>query len=219
MEKGNGKIIAVVALIVAVVGLSVGFATFAATLTIENTNATMTASNQFTNYVNYKSSVSPTCYAGNSTSSASIVGTYNAGNASGKQWTGVSVPLSMEQKIVTCHATVENLSAYRASLNTISIGGSIVCNSVAASGTDGYATNASTICAGTQVTIAVGSVSKTFKNTDLTALSNINSSGIASNGNAEVTMTIEYTDDVASDGDVSITIPTISLEYKSAAAE
>ena len=217
MEKNNGKIIAVAALVVAVIGLSVGFAAFAATLTIENISATMTADNQFTENVNYQS-VAPTCYV--TGTSASVVGTYNAGTASGKLWSGINVPLTMTQKSVTCQATIENNSAYRAALDSISIGGTFTCNSVAASGTEGYATNASTICAGTQVTVSTGSATKVFTNASHDALTGITGTSIASNGGtAPVTVTIEYTGDVAADGDVSITIPTISLNYKSAAAE
>ena len=207
MEKNNSKIIAVAALVVAVIGLSVGFAAFAATLTIDNASATMAAKDQFSEYVNYKSSVSPTCFAG------------NAGSVNAKSWNGIHVPLSMEQKVVTCHATVENLSAYVAALNKISVNGSIVCESAAATGTSGAATNASTICANTQFTVTTGSATKTFSNTNLTALDNITGTSIASQGTAEVTLTIEYTGDVAADGDVNITIPQVSLDYKSAAAD
>ena len=219
MEKNNSKMIAVAALVVAVIGLSIGFAAFAATLTIENASATFTAQNQFTDRVNYKSDVSPTCFAGDSSSNTSVSGEYTAGSVSGKQWNGVSVPLSMTQKTVTCHATIENLSTYRAALNTISTNGTIGCTSVAASGEEGYASTASAICGNVQVTVAVGSASKTFQNSDLTALTNISNSSIASSGSAEVTMTINYNSNVSPDGDVRITIPTISLEYKSAAAE
>jgi len=219
MEKNNGKIIAVAALVVAVIGLSVGFAAFAATLTIENISASFTATDQFSSNVNYDNEVTPTCFAGDSSSSAAVVGTYNAGTTNGKQWTGVSVPITMTQKQVTCHATIENESTYVAALNQISIGGSIQCVSTAASGTDGYATNASAICSDVQVTVAVDGASKTFHNGDLTALTNISGSSISANNTADVTMTINYNSNVSPDGDVSITVPTISLKYVSAAAQ
>ena len=219
MEKNNSKIIAVAALVVAVIGLSVGFAAFAATLTIDNASATMTASDQFSGNVNYRSSVNPTCYAGNASSNASVVGTYSAGSATGKSWNGVHVPLAMDQKVVTCHATIENLSAYTAALNQISVNGSILCESAASTGTSGAATNASTICANTQFTVATSGASKTFSNSNLSALDNISGSSITPNNTAEVTLTIEYTGEVAADGDVNISIPQISLDYKSAAVQ
>ena len=219
MEKNNSKIIAVAALVVAVIGLSVGFAAFAATLTIENISASLTATDQFSANVNYDDSVTPTCFAGDSSSSAAVVGTYNGGSASGKQWTGVNVPLTMTQKEVTCHATIKNTSNYIAALNQITIGGSIQCISTAASGTDGYATNASAICGDVQVTVAVSGASKTFSNSDLTAATGFNGNNIAAtNGTAEVTMSIKYNSNVSPDGDVSITVPTISLKYVSAAS-
>ena len=216
MEKNNSKIIAVAALVVAVIGLSIGFAAFAATLTIENISATMTADNQFTANVNYKSATT-NCYV--TGTSASISGSYSEGTASGKLWNGISVPLTMSQKSVTCEAQIENSSAYRAALNTISFGGTMSCQSVAASGTEGYATNASTICDNTSVTVSTGSASKTFTNASHDSLTGITNTSIASSGSATVYVTIAYNSNVAADGDVSITIPTISLEYKSAAAE
>jgi len=216
MEKNNSKIIAVAALVVAVIGLSIGFAAFAATLTIENISATMAADNQFTANVNYKS-VAPTCYV--TGTSASISGSYNAGTASAKQWTGISVPLTMSQKSVTCEAQIENSSAYRAALDSISIGGTFTCQSVAASGTDGYATNATTICDGTRVTVTTSGASAVFTNASHDAVTGITGSSIATSSSATVQVTIEYTGTVAADGDVAITVPTISLNYKSAAAQ
>ena len=216
MEKNNSKMIAVAALVVAVIGLSVGFAAFAATLTIENISATMTADNQFTANVNYKSTA-PTCTV--TGSSTAISGSYNAGTATGKLWSGISVPLTMTQKSITCVAEIENTSAYRAALDSITIGGTFTCQSVAASGTDGYATNASTICAGTKVTVNTSGATAEFTNASHAGLTGITGSSIASSGSATVTVTIEYTGTVAADGDVAITIPTISMNYKSAAAE
>ena len=216
MEKNNSKIIAVAALVVAVIGLSIGFAAFAATLTIENISATMAADNQFTANVNYKS-VAPTCTV--TGSGASISGSYNAGTASGKQWTGISVPLTMTQKSITCEAQIENGSAYSAALDSITIGGTFTCQSVAASGTDGYATNAGTICDGTKVTVTTSGASAVFTNASHAGLTCITGSSIASSGSAAVQVVIEYTGTVAADGDVAITIPTISMNYKSAAAQ
>ena len=215
MEKNNSKMIAVAALVVAVIGLSIGFAAFAATLTIENISATMTADNQFTAKVNYKS-VAPTCYV--TGTSASISGSYNAGTVNGKLWNGISVPLTMSQKSITCEAEIENTSDYRAALDAITIGGTFTCQSVSASGTAGYATNATTICNGTQVTVTTSGATAIFTNASHDGLTGITGKGIASGASATVQVIIEYTGSVAADGDVAITIPTISMNYKSAAA-
>lgn len=210
MEKNNGKIVAVVALAIAVVALSVGFAAFAATLTIDS-NATITASNAFTDKVNYVTG-SPKCYytGGTTTAEGSTAGT-----ASAKSWSGVKVALSDDHKSVTCEADVLNASEYTAYLRQISIGGTLTC---ASKGTgDAAATNADTICGTVSAKVDVGTDSATFNTTTSTAVTDTSGS-ITATQTEKVKLTIAYTSTAKPDGDIDITVPTISLLYKTNAS-
>lgn len=210
MEKNNGKIVAVVALAIAVVALSVGFAAFAATLTIDS-NATITASNAFTDKVNYVTDTPKCYYTGGSTTAEGSV----AGSASAKSWTGVKVALSDEHKSVTCEADVLNASEYVAYLRQISIGGALTC---ASTGTgDAAATNADTICGTVSAKVDVSTDSHSFTTTAATAKTDTGSS-ITAGGTEHVKLTIAYTSTAKPDGDISITVPTISLLYKTNAS-
>ena len=120
MEKNNGKIIAIVALIVAVVALSVGFAAFADQLTIDGNATVKQGANAFddqTNGLAYLSS-SPACVITNTQTSVAT-SPYSQGTASGDTWSGISVPLTTDNPSVTCTATVENRTAYTAYLRGI----------------------------------------------------------------------------------------------------
>lgn len=212
MEKNNGKIVAVVALVVAVVSLSVGFAAFAATLTIDS-NATVKANDEFSPNVNYVSG-STKCYYTDDNTKTAITGA-SAGTASNKTWTGVSVPLTTEHKSVTCEAQISNTSAYVAKLNKISISDVLSCASVAASGDDA-ATNVSTICPTVSAKVDVATDTATFTSTNKADVTSVSSTIAKDNGTEMVYLTIAYTSTVAADGDIKITVPTISLLYKTA---
>ena len=85
MEKNNGKIVAVVALVVAVVSLSVGFAAFAATLTISSTATAKAGTNDFAPDVNYTSGQTVKCYVGGTNSTTELTAdTYSGGTAANK---------------------------------------------------------------------------------------------------------------------------------------
>ena len=213
MEKNNGKIVAVVALAIAVVALSVGFAAFSATLTIQSATATVEKNDEFSANINYTEGQTLKCvYTGTETE---VEGTYNAGTASGKTWTGVNVPLTAGHKSVTCTAQITNASAYTAYLRQISIASALTC---ASAGTgDDAASNAAAVCATVSAQIKVGGATGTFTTTNSTAVDVTGStSTIAANGTGTAELTIAYTSAIAADGDLSVTIPTISLLYKTA---
>ncbi len=215
MEKSNAKVYAVIALVVAVVALSIGFAAFSATLTIENASATVKANDEFSANVNYVSG-SPKCYYTGDTNKTAVTNAV-AGTASGKTWTGVSVPLTAGHYSVTCEAEILNESNYIAYLKSISANGSLTCASVGSG--DSAATNISTICNNTTATVSLDSKPAevaTFTNGTNSAFTSTTSSIAASTGTDTVYLTIAYAGSVAADGDITVTIPTISLLYKTA---
>lgn len=220
MEKNNGKIIAVVALVVAVVALSVGFAAFADQLTIDG-NATLQATNDFDEKVKYVSG-SPKCYATGDSNKATVITTgYSTGTANDDAWSGISVPLSMTQKSVTCEAQVENKSSYVAYLKSISTESGLTC---ASKGTgDSAATNVAAVCgtnnANVKATVIVGDSTASTDKIEIqnAQVSTSSASGsIAMNGTTNVYVVIEYTGTTAPDGDILITLPTITHNYSTA---
>lgn len=210
MEKNNGKIIAIVALVVAVVALSVGFAAFTDSLTIAG-NATVTGGDNslFAGSFGYASSPAAACvYTGGSTTAANT----NAGSASGNSWSGISITLNDTNPSVTCTATIENTSAYDASLTSFSSDTNVGC-------TSSTATNASAICATVQEVVTIDTNS-----TILTVTPSSSSSGVTGTlggltipkqvGTKVVSVTVSY-DKTAGvpDGDITITLPTITHGY------
>lgn len=218
----SGKVIAIAALVVAVVALSVGFAAFADTLTIDGTAGVSASSadafdagdNQ-ANGLRYTGT--PTCTL--TGGGALETGTYNAGNFTNPDaWAGINVNLGGTSKSVTCTATVTNSSAYIAHITGFSTATGISCTSNGANA----AANVTNVCNATNLkvdaTISSGSKSDTFTvaHGSNGSSSSTNSVEIPANGGtATVTLVIDYTEAVTDD-DVSITIPTITHTYSSA---
>ena len=218
MEKNNGKVVAIIALVVAVVALSVGFAAFSDTLTIAGNATASAAANPFdnannaSNALSYATPNSATCYeTGTPANSVS-----SAGTASGDDWAGISVPLSSSASSVTCTATIVNNTAYDAYLTAITTANNnatgLTCSSTGANGT----TNATNVCAGAQVTVAIGSLTATIDKDGLTSSGTAGAQVAKNGGTATVTVVISYNSSALTDEDVTITIPTITHAYSSA---
>ena len=215
----SGKVIAIAALVVAVVALSVGFAAFADTLTIENASAGVNASsaNAFDAGDNQANGLrytgTPTCVK---TSDQSAVTGVQVGSFSTPDtWTGISVPLGNTTNSVTCTATVTNSSSYISHITGFSTTTGLSCSSSGANA----AANISNVCANTTVTASISDGTHTDTMTisagNTAASSSTNTVEIAANGSATVTLVIAYTEAVT-DNDVNITIPTITHTYSSA---
>ena len=218
MEKNNGKVVAIVALVVAVVALSVGFAAFADQLTIAGSATAKVGANPFEdqngNGLNYKANTQE-CHS-TADSSVNVVTTgYSAGTLNDDSWSAINVPLTKDVPSVTCTATVENKTSYTAYLTSIGANAGVTCASSGANATN----NANSVCATVNVEVQVGSVAAdkiTFGTTQPTTNSSTTGS-IASNGEATVTVTISYNPNTAvTDEDVTITLPTITHDYSSA---
>ena len=214
MEKNNGKVIAIVALFVAVVALSIGFAAFTDTLTINGTATVKKATDAFDGKFAYDSGSEEACTLTGGTALES--GTYEAGTSSDDSWSGISVPLTMTNPSVTCTAKIKNTSDYDAFLKTLTVNGPLECTT--GTGEDA-ASNKDAVCDNVKATVQVGSTSNsldiTDKSTATTAASNLNLKVDKKTGEATVTVIIAYdkTNGVEPDGDVTVTLPTISHGY------
>ena len=216
MEKNNGKIIAIVALFVAVVALSIGFAAFTDTLTIEGSATVQKGTDTFDGSFQYDSTSEETCTLAGG---GAITGTYSAGTSSGDSWSGISVPIGTTSgtNSVVCTATVKNTSAYDAYLKTITITGPLTCTT----GTgDDAASNMAAVCDHVTATVQVGSTAAnslaiTTASTASTSATGLNQKVDKTSGSVDVTVTItyDYTNGPVPDGDVTVTLPTISHNY------
>lgn len=219
-DNKSGKVIAIAALVVAVVALSVGFAAFTDVLDISGTATAGASGNVFdagtdgANGLRYTGT--PTCvYTNDSSAVPNVnVGTFTNNNDS---WSGISVPLGSTATSVTCTATVTNSSSYIAHITDLKTSGPLTCSS---SGANTLA-NETNVCGATTVTATIsdGTNSDTLQITNSTAAnatSTTRTAEVAANGGtATVTVVIAYAGADA-DADTTITLPTITHYYSSA---
>ena len=222
MEKNNGKVIAIVALVVAVVALSAGFAAFTAVLNITNATATVKASDTFEPKVNYTTPNSAKCYKTGepSTSVTNAV----AGTASGKSWSGISVPLTTDVPSVTCEAEVTNESTFTAYLQNLQTAGNIQCSSVATGSAAVTSTVVTTVCAGTTMIVHVGNADPEANNIDKVTVGSgsaaqtvTGTSSISAGQTQKIYVTVKTTQAAAADGDILVTLPFITHTYRTVA--
>ena len=209
-RNNNSKVIAVVALIVAVVGLGIGFAAFTSTLTI-SANATVTPSASTFNvafdtaYGTKGITCTPTgaTMSGTPTVAATAI-------------TGIKAAFTEPGQKVVCTAQVKNTGEYAAYLKSVTFSKTApACTKTA----DGGATES-------LVTAACSSISMTVKvgtDTNLAALTatktGITGHSLAKTTGSEViTLTLEYASGGArADGAFTVDFGNISLLYSTAA--
>lgn len=217
MEKNNTyKIVSVVALVVAVIALSVGFATYSATLTISS-SATVVPGDEFSPNVNFVSGT-PNCVP---SGKASVI---SNGSASEKAWSGIDVQLVEPGDYVTCTASVQNASIFDAYLKQIAAEAIVSCDTV---GTSNPASDYADACDGIEIdssvatytvsadnTAVVGTTESILRSGDITGVSIAAKNGDTISSQ-EVSIVIRYkTGSAKADGDFNVNIPTISVLYK-----
>lgn len=214
MENGRTfKMMSVVALCLAVIGITIGFAAFSATLKIENASATVKkgGNDSFASKIGFNGTVTCTVTGSTAITEAGEDATngYQKGTASGASWSGIKATLYEPGDKLTCTATVLNESDYIAYLGSISTSAGITCG--------GTATNVSEVCASLTSTVTTGPTTLNIANTAATTPAITGNTIAATSGTKDVVFTLEYgsTGPIADD-DVTVTIPTISLVYDTA---
>ena len=203
MEKNKTfKILAIVGLVVAVVGLAIGFAAFSATLNISTFNATAKAGDAdavFANLVTFQNDA--TC-----TVSEGSTATATAGTATGHTWSGITATFTKPGDVITCTATVKNASAYIAYVYEITSNDQkITCS--------GSAQNISSICSNVTLntTLSTEGLTVTSANSNW---HHITTSNIPAGNTDTVTTTITYAESAPiPDADVTISIPAINYIF------
>ena len=213
MERDrNSKILAIIALTVAVIGLSLGFAAFSQTLTIHSSAEVKPDQTAF----NVKFSSSEESLA-----TEEITGvpggeagaTADPATISGTEISGLKAKFTKPGQDVTYTFYVRNEGEYDAYLKSITyqnasgVGTSINCKP----GSDTDAGLVATACEGMKVTVTVNSTETTTQSN-----SSISEHKLAKGEGEEVKVKIEYTaGSGVADGDFTVEIGDIELLYKS----
>ncbi len=235
MEKNNGgRLLAVVALVVAVAGLSLGFASFSTSLRID------TAANVSTGTSNWNVGFSTDGLAIEDVSTARTVSANESGNAGIIDVTKYTIAQNTNATLstttgssVSYNLSVLNkgsLTAYLDSVNFDNV--AITCTSADAGTShlyEGVEGAGSTRDGGNSLAISNADCAKMFKvelkiagTTYDSTPASISSSTIAAGGSAPVVLTVSYKDDADAravaatlDGDIVVTLGSISVVYTS----
>ncbi len=212
MDKNkSSKIIAIIALIVAVIGLSLGFAAFSRVLTIKSSAEVTPDETEFANNVKFVTS----------DGEGSTVTGSNTGNATSEEATLVDNQISNIKahftkpgQSVTYSFKVKNESSYDAYLKSITFDNATSGTS-AIKCTEKEGTTASLVeaaCRGIKVTVTVGTDPKAVATNG--SNDEIDEHKLAKNTDETVTVKIEYeVGSEVADGNFDVAIGDIKLNY------
>lgn len=211
MERNrSSKIIAVVALVVAVFGLTLGFAAFSNTLTISSSAYVSPSSDNFK--VGFSTSATATA-TGNLTGSASGAATAGTATLAGTAISGIKANLTTPGETVTYTFYVRNTGEYDAFLNSITFenvsGASApkVCTAVDPSKTT--ASLVSAACEDISVSVKVGSDAAVSG-----SVASVSNHSLLKTANETVVVTITYaTNGDRADGDFNVSFGDLKLVY------
>lgn len=221
MERDrNSKILAIIALTVAVIGLSLGFAAFSQTLTIHSSAEVKPDEDDFTNNVKFVT---------NDDSSEGTVAGVPGGDESGASGDTANLTATTISNIkakftkpgqeVTYTFKVKNESPYIAYLRSVTFNASsdeenpIKCTVITHDGQsekDALEADVLAACGDIHVTVTVGSDPYTTSNSKITG-----HSLAAKTGSETVEVKIDYTGTNTADGDFAVEIGDIELNYAS----
>ena len=217
MEKDRGtRVIAIVALLVGVVGLSIGFAAFSNTLTISSTAEVTPDPNKFnvdfTSASSGEVSTDPIQPATkNPTTLVAANGTIdNSGNPT---VTGLHATFTEPGQSVVYNFWAKNIGEYIAYLKSITIANATGAESykkcTAKTGTTQALVD--TACEGISMTVKVGSEAATSS-----SIATITGHNLAKGGFDPITVTISYAEGSGvADGDFDVAFGDITLTYSS----
>jgi len=203
MEKQRGtKVVAAIALIVAIIGVSVGFAAFSATLTITNPTVTMNKGDE-SNLFSSKLKITAIKCDGVTGDIASV--------ENGINWKGASLTLNTgESKI--CEATVTNTSDYDAYLNSIELSGTISCGA----STDQTGQYVNTICNELKMDVYGGNETSYANATTTKSNGNLDIDGeviTKDGGTGKITFKVTHDGTTIADADITAVLPTMTFTY------
>lgn len=212
MEKERStRIIAIVALLIAVFGVSIGFAAYSASLNISNTSATVGASsaddfkvvfsnNQDSDNVSIDTLISNATATG----ATAVKGTGALMNST--TITGLSANFTDQNQKVEYTLYARNTGKFDAYLNNVTIG-SVAQKCVASTGTTQSLVD--NVCDSITMTVKVGTEAATE-----VSVSNISNHLLGKGLYEPITITLEYAEnEFAVDGDFTVNFGQITLGY------
>ncbi len=206
----DSKIIAIVALVVAIVGLGIGFAAFTANLTIDSSAKVTPSASAFK--VKFKENTL-NCSSHTGSGSASKAGTLADTSIS-----GVEITLTKPGDSVTCTATITAEGDYTAYLTGIST------SKLTCSGTGTLGALGTEACKSIKATFSVGAASVTSTTAETTATTIGNDTTLSKGGDTfgtnTFTLKVEYlSSGKPTDEALTITIPKTTLTYETVQGE
>ncbi len=227
MEKDrNVKIIAIAALLVAVIGVSLGFAAFTQTLTITPT-ANVDPEDTFSvKFSKVNSAVTAGAIENITTTGGAVVADQSASVAAGNELTNITASFTKPGQSATFTFYAINDGGYDAYLKTITFNS--ITGSTDTTGTKKCAYNSgvtatasllSAACENINVKVKVGGDASTISYTDATSGVYTYSANhlLAKTANEEIVVTIEYTGEAVADGAFTVNFGDIELFYESTA--
>lgn len=211
MERNrSSKIIAVVALVVAVFGLTLGFAAFSNTLTISSSAYVSPSSDNFK--VGFSTSATATA-TGNLAGTASGSATAGTATLSGTAISGIKANLTAPGETVTYTFYVRNTGEYDAFLNSITFenvsGASAPKVCTAVDPTKTTASLVSAACEDISVSVKVGSDAAVSG-----SVASVSNHSLLKTANETVVVTITYaTNGDRADGDFNVSFGDLKLVY------
>ena len=216
MEKDRGtRVIAIVALLVGVVGLSIGFAAFSSQLNISSSAEVTPDSSKFNvDFTSTSSGNVSTAAITPTKSPTTLVATDGAiDNSSDPTVTGLHATFTEPGQSVTYSFWAKNIGEYIAYLNSITIANATSADSykkcTAKSGTTQALVDAA--CNGISMTVKVGNETATSS-----SVASISDHSLAVDGYDPVIVTINYAANSGqADGDFEVAFGDITLTYSS----
>ena len=215
VENKGYKAMAIIALVIGVIGVTLGYAAFESTLTIESTAEVTPDSSNFnvdfstTNASVQAGTVTPTLTPNNVTGFTADNATIN--NTNDPEITGLHATFTEPGQKATYEFYSYNAGLYVAYLNSIVFSGNKTCS---ATGTTTQSL-VDAACPGITLTVTVGSSPVAGPTT--TSIANISGHSLGIGAAEPVTVEIEYVSGSAiADGDFEVTFPDIVLTYASA---
>ena len=205
MRNSNGsKYIVIMALLISVVALSIGFAALSSTLTIKS-SATVTNTTGF----DVRLSSSKTAVATNSitpTVSGATATAATISSGASNQISGISVTFTAPGQTATYTLAAYNNGIFTGYLNAIAFG-----TKTCTPGTGTTQSYVDSACNGITMSVKVGSTTYSSSN------NNISSHSLATGTGEDVIVTISYaTGSAVADGDFTVDFGTTTLTYGSA---
>lgn len=217
MEKDrSSKVIAIVALLVAVVGLSVGFAAFSSTLTISSSaNVTPNSDTFKVVFSSNDTTLTTEAVNGNVTGTGASATAATINNDTNPTISGLAATFTEPGQKVVYTFYAHNSGEYEAFLKSVTYANvkDAASSKVCTPGRDTTAALVTSACDAISVKVNVGTTSTT-STTSSTA--DITNHKLAKAAFEPVTVTIEYAADGArADGDFSVAFGDVSLVYSS----